>query len=130
MKKNPIYPDPLPPKQAAEMNAIVLAFVGDAVMTLSVRAELAATHSEKAHALHKRAASEINAHAQSLVADRILPLLNEAETAVYMRARNGKTAPPKNADPAEYKKATGLEAVVGYLYLSGQNERMSELFES
>ena len=58
------------------------------------------------------------------------PLLTEQEQAVYRRGRNGGAHPPKNADPGHYAKATGLEALFGYLYLNGEQERARELFEA
>ena len=69
------------------------------------------------------------APAQAAVADRILPLLTEEELGFYRRGRNAHVhAIPKHATAAEYGKATGLEALFGWLYLRGQNERIEELF--
>ena len=69
------------------------------------------------------------ARAQSDAVELLLPLLTQEEEAVYRRGRNAHSASmPKHADPAQYRRATGLEALFGYLYLSGQEARMRELF--
>ena len=80
--------------------------------------------------LHRMAVAYVNATAQAAAYDRIAPLLTEQEQAVYRRGRNGGAHPPKNADPGHYAKATGLEALFGYLYLNGAQERARELFEA
>ena len=111
------------------MNPVVLAFVGDAVYTLLVRTELATTSASKAGELNKRAAQIVSAHGQSGALERVLPLLTEEEEAVYRRGRNAKKATKsKNATVGEYVRSTGFEALLGYLYLTGQRERMRELF--
>ena len=117
-------------KDIREFNPVVLAYVGDAVHTLYVRENLALTTDHKANKLHKITASEIKAVAQAVKADKILPMFTEAEKDVFMRARNAHTGSvAKNASIGEYKKATGFEAVIGYLYLTGQIERMKELLK-
>ena len=71
----------------------------------------------------------VNARAQAADAERILPSLSEEEHDIYRRARNAKiNTAAKNASIAEYKKATGLEAVIGYLYITGKEERLKALF--
>ena len=113
-----------------QMNPLVLAFVGDGVETLFVRAKVALTCGEKANALHKKASAEVNAHAQSEQAERILPYLTEEETEIYHRARNSKSRHhAKNFSVVDYRRASGWEAVIGYLYLTGEIERLKELFE-
>ncbi len=120
---------PIPKERAALMNPVVLAFVGDAVYTLLVRTELATTSASKAGELNKRAAQIVSAHGQSGALERVLPLLTEEEEAVYRRGRNAKkTTKSKNATVGEYVRSTGFEALLGYLYLTGQRERMRELF--
>ena len=64
-----------------------------------------------------------------LAAEALLPLLTEEEQAVFLRGRNSKSLPTKNTDVAHYKKATGLESVFGYLYMSGQDERLMYLLD-
>ncbi len=120
---------PIPKERAALMNPVVLAFVGDAAYTLLVRTELATTSASKAGELNKRAAEIVSAHGQSGALERVLPLLTEEEEAVYRRGRNAKKATKsKNATVGEYVRSTGFEALLGYLYLTGQTERIGELF--
>ena len=112
-----------------QMNPLVLAFVGDGVETLFVRSKVALSCGEKANALHKKAAAEVNAHAQSEQVERILPYLTEEETEIYHRARNSKSRHhAKNFSVVDYRRASGLEAVIGYLYLTGEKERLDALF--
>ena len=102
------------------LSALDLAFVGDGVYGLLVREMLARDGSRPVGELHRMAAAY----------DRIAPLLTEQEQAEYRRGRTGGAHPPKNADPGHYAKATGLEALFGYLYLNGAQERTRELFEA
>ena len=113
-----------------QMNPLVLAFVGDGVETLFVRAKVALSYGEKANALHRKASAEVNAHAQSQQAERILPYLTEEEVEIFHRARNSKSRHhAKNFSVTDYRRASGLEAVIGYLYLTGETDRLKELFE-
>jgi len=113
-----------------QMNPLVLAFVGDGVETLHVRTRLALADTSKSHTLHLRAASEVNAKAQSEQAEKVLPYLKEDEAEVFRRARNSKSRHhAKNFSVIDYRRASGLEAVLGYLYLAGEEERLEELFE-
>ncbi len=121
---------PVSLKDAYNMNAVVLAFIGDAVHTLAVRAELALTHTSKTDKLHAMTSKRVKAAAQAELLEFIKDEFNETETEIYMRGRNAHTATvAKNATLADYKKATGLEAVIGYLYLTGQTGRIKELLE-
>ena len=73
---------------------------------------------------------EVKAHSQAVAAEKIMPLLTEEEQGVYRRAKNSHTNNiAKNATSVDYRKASGLEALIGYLYISGQNERLRELLE-
>lgn len=118
------------PKEARNLNALVLAYVGDAVQSLYVREKLAREHDCKANDLHKMATGIVNAHSQAVAADTLLEMLTEEEKDVYIRGRNGKTHhKAKNQSGADYRKATGLEAVIGYLYLVGNTERIKELLD-
>lgn len=115
-------------KQARELNPLVLAFVGDSVQTLYVRTRLAATSHAKSGALHNAAACEISARAQAKSADRAMEIFCEDEADIFRRARNNHVLhSAKNASIADYKKASGLEAVIGYLYLTGQGERLEKI---
>lgn len=116
--------------RALQMNPVVLAFLGDAVYTLYVRERCAFFSDGKASALHKMAADTVNAGAQAAFADRILPLLTEEEASVFRRARNAKKGTrAKHSSVAEYNKSTGLEALLGYLYVTGEYARLSHLLE-
>ena len=122
--------EPMDKNKVKQMNPLVLAFVGDGVETLHVRTRLALSSEAKAHTLHLRAAGEINARAQSEQAERILPFLTEEESEIYHRARNSKSRHhAKNFSVADYRRASGLEAVIGYLYLTGEKERLEALFD-
>ena len=113
-----------------QMNPLVLAFVGDGVETLFVRAKVALSGDGKANALHRQASAEVNAHAQSEQVERVLPYLTEEEKDIYLRARNSKSRHhAKNYSVGDYRRASGLEAVIGYLYLTGEIDRLKELFE-
>ena len=120
---------PVERERARQMSPVVLAFVGDAVYTLLVRQSLALSSACKTGELNKRASEVVSAHGQSARTARILPLLTEEESEIYHRGRNAKKpTKSKNATVGEYVRSTGLEAVVGFLYLTGQNDRIIELF--
>ena len=106
------------------LSPLPLAFVGDGVYGLMVREALACQANRPNGALHKLSVSLVRAEAQSAAMDRLLPLLNEEETAVFKRGRNAHTA----RAGVDYHRATGLETLFGYLYLSGNISRCRELF--
>lgn len=106
--------------------SLELAYLGDTLYDLYVREHLVA-HGGRVRAMHRHAVALVCAHAQSEALRRVEPGLTEAEAAVVRRARNSHQSPPRNADPAEYHRATALEALVGYLYVTGQRERMNAL---
>lgn len=108
-----------------------LAFVGDTVMDLIVRTELVRTANEPVHVLHRKASAIVNAANQSRMAGVLEPLFTEEEAAVFRRGRNAKaTTHAKNASIQDYRRATGLEAVFGYLYLKGDKARILELYRA
>nr|WP_244226780.1 ribonuclease III domain-containing protein [Paenibacillus protaetiae] len=111
------------------MNPVVLAYVGDAVFELLVRQYLVAGPNHKSHILHKDATAIVSAKAQRAMLERLQPLLTEEEAEIVRRGRNSKSgAPPKNADPADYRQATALECLCGHLFYQGKTERLQELF--
>ena len=123
--------EPVPRERAKQINPIVLAFLGDAVYTLCVRTRLALSSGEKTGALNRRASERVSAHGQSEALARILPMLTEEEAEIYRRGRNAKKpTKSKNTTVAEYVRSTGFEALLGYLYLTGQAERIRQLFFS
>lgn len=106
--------------------SLEMAYLGDALYDLHVRKNLMA-RGGRVHALHREAVRLVCAHAQAEALERVLPALTEAELAVVRRARNAHQAPPRNANPAEYHRATALEALMGYLYITGQSQRLEEM---
>lgn len=121
---------PTDEKTAYLMSPITLAFVGDAVQQLYVKTSLATSSDKKNGELHKLAILEVKASSQAAAAKLLLPHLTERETDVFKRARNHHaSSPAKNASIGDYKNATGFEAVIGYLYLSGNTERLEQIFK-
>ena len=116
-------------KKPSQFSSLALAYIGDGVYELFVRTKVIEEHENMpANKLHKKTVQYVKAHAQADSIDAMLPHLTEDETAVYKRGRNAKSnTTPKNADMADYRKATGFEALIGFLYLSGENERLHEL---
>lgn len=111
------------------MSALALAHIGDAVFELLVRTRLCVAGGTTNGRLHRETVAQVCASAQAAFAARLVPLLTEEEAAYYRRGRNTHPhAVPKNASPAQYAKATGVEALFGALYLSGQLDRIHELF--
>lgn len=111
------------------LNGLTLAFVGDAVYELMVRNMLTDNTEPTVNDLHKQCVKYVNADFQADAIDRLLPLLSEEEITFFKRGRNAKSAHvPKNKTQAQYHKATGFEALFGYLFLKGDAERLNELF--
>ena len=116
-------------KEVNAMSALALAHVGDGVFELLVRTYLCTEGLCVNHNLHRETVSRVCAPAQAAFADRIIPLLEDRELAVYKRGRNAHVnAIPKNATASQYGKATGLEALFGWLHLLGRQQRVAELF--
>ena len=106
-----------------------LAHIGDGVYELLCRSYLCAKGEHTVGQLHKETVQLVKAPTQAKMIDKILPSLTEEELAYYRRGKNAHVhAVPKGATPSEYAKATGLEALLGALYLSGQTTRINELF--
>ncbi len=111
-----------------KMNELVLAYIGDCVYELYVRNLSVESGVTKTHVLDIMSSKRSKAAYQAGVLKRIEGDLTETEAAVVRRARNKKiSSKPKNADPMDYKAATAFEALVGYLYLSGETERMEDI---
>ena len=108
--------------------SLELAYMGDAIYDLYVRERLV-KKGGRVQAMHRAAIKQVCAHAQAEALGRIEEELTEAEAGVVRRARNAHQNPPRNANPAEYHKATGLEALMGYLYLTGQQQRLDQLMK-
>lgn len=117
------------PQQVNAMSALALAHIGDAVFELLVRSRLCMLGGCTNGRLHRDTVAQVCAGAQAELAEKLLPLLTEEETAYYRRGRNAHPhGIPKNATPAQYSRATGLEALFGALFLLGRMERANELF--
>ncbi len=112
------------------VSALGLAHVGDAVFELLVRARLCAGGTITPAALHRATVRQVSAPAQAARVEKLLPLLNEEESAYYHRGRNAHAhhTVPRGASPSQYARASGLEALFGALYLLGRRERINELF--
>lgn len=113
----------------AQLNGTSLAYLGDSVLEVIVRQYLLSTGVTDVGKLNSMALSYVRATVQSEAVERILPHLSEEETHVFKRGRNAHgIAIPKSASASQYRRATGLEALFGYLYINGKTERMKELF--
>ncbi len=108
------------------VSPLALAFVGDGVYEMMVRERLVCLANRPPRELHREAVKLVRAEAQAEAMERLMPLLTEKELAVYKRGRNAHTA--RNSD--DYHRATGLETLFGYLYLSGEIGRVRELFDA
>ena len=114
--------------QVRMMHPLVLAYVGDTVYDLFVRTYLIHTYDIPVHQLHMKSISFVKAGSQSETLHDIEELLTEEEKYIVRRGRNAKSGTiPKNADVTEYRWATGFESLLGYLYLTGQEERLCEI---
>ncbi len=120
---------PLTEEAAQQRNPLQLAYLGDAVWELLVSSRLVGRNYNVRH-MHREAVQIVSARAQSAAFARIQPLLTEKECGMAQRGRNAHAhhSVPKNQDPADYAAATALECLFGYLYLTGQEERMLLLF--
>ena len=108
---------------------LTLAYIGDGIYELVIRSVVVERANRSANDLHKKTTRYVKAPAQSAMIEALLPELTEEEEAVYRRGRNAKSyTTPKNADLMDYRHATGVEAVFGYLYLDGKMERAIDLF--
>ena len=122
------FNDKLSKNTARNLSPITLAFVGDAVYTLFVREKIVFQSDLKGSELNRRTSLEVKASAQAKFIDKIMPILTEEEFDIYKRARNTKkNTRAKSASVCEYNKSTGFEALVGYLYLIGETDRLNFL---
>ncbi|MBW6410359.1 Mini-ribonuclease 3 [Clostridium weizhouense] len=112
--------------KARMLNPLQLALIGDGVYEIFIRTYiLSENESLNANKMHKKAIRYVKAQGQALIMHNIESLLTEEELGVYKRGRNAKSPTvPKNADVRDYRMATGFEALVGYLYLIGNKERL------
>ena len=112
------------------LSPLALAFVGDGVYELLARHQLLARGSAPVGRLHSRTVELVSAAAQARAYRLVAPLLSPEEDAIYRRGRNANsTRSPRHTDPAVYRCATGMEALFGWLYLTGQVARLEQLFQ-
>ncbi len=112
-----------------ELNGLTLAYLGDAVIELMTRERLIMSGSGDVGKFNIAAGKYVRADSQSAAVERLLPVLSEEEAEVYRHGRNAHTKnTPKSATAVDYRRATGMEALFGYLYLLGRKDRLEELF--
>ncbi|NLK99450.1 MAG: ribonuclease III [Clostridiales bacterium] len=118
----------LPDSDIKSYSGLTLAYIGDAIYDLVIRTYVVEHGNAPVNKLHKQVVGLVKASAQARLYHTIQDRLTEEEEAIYKRGRNAKSfSPAKNADIVEYRTATGLEALMGYLYLTGQTARLLEL---
>lgn len=118
------------PAEAKALGGLTLAFFGDSVYEVYVREQIVKLGTMPVDKLHKKAVQYVNAGFQSYAYDIIAEQLTEEETEIFKRGRNATgNNVPHSSNPKDYRRATGMEALFGYLYLTGQNDRIKELFE-
>ena len=112
--------------EARQLNPLQLALIGDGIFEVFIRNYILARNTAlSANKIHVKAIGYVKAKSQSCIMHEIQQFLNEEEEAVYKRGRNAKSPTvPKNAEVRDYRMATGFEALVGYLYLTGNKERL------
>lgn len=113
--------------QPNSYGALTLAYIGDCVYEMYIRSYLISKGDSKVNALHKEATKFVCAKAQAEFYHKIEGILTEEEQAAFHRGRNTKSHPPKNAEMSDYRLATGVETLLGHLYLKGENQRISQL---
>lgn len=118
-------------EEARQLNPLQLALIGDGVYEIFIRNYILTSNiSLSAHKIHVKAIKFVKAKSQALIMHEIEDILTEEEEYIYKRGRNAKSATvPKNADVRDYRMATGFEALVGYLYLTGEVDRLKLIFE-
>lgn len=121
---------PISEGQAKQYSPLTLAYLGDGVYELLVRETLVLRDNRPNGQLHREALRFVSATAQSNGLETVLPLLTETEEAIFKRGRNSDAVGHRNSDVIQYKRATGLETLFGFLYLTGQTERLEELFRT
>ncbi len=113
------------------LNSLQLALIGDGVFEVFIRNYILTQNTAlSANKIHVKAIGYVKAKSQACIMHEIENLLNEEEEAVYKRGRNAKSpTAPKNAEIRDYRMATGFEALIGYLYLVGDKERLEFIFD-
>lgn len=121
---------PISKEEAQALPPMSLAFIGDSVHSLFVRSRVTIGSDKQTGELHKEVTKEVCAVNQAFIAEKLLPLLNKAEADIFRRARNSRIhTTAKHAEISQYRRASGFEAVLGYLYLVGDEERLADFLE-
>ena len=118
-------------KEAGEYSPLVLAYIGDAVFEIIIRSRVVAIANMQVKKMHGVTEGVVKAQTQSALVELVSDMLTDEEEAVYKRGRNAKShSVAKNASIQDYRRATGFEALLGYLYLKKDFERMTEIVEA
>ena len=118
----------IPDVDVRTYSPLTLAYIGDGIYDLIIRSLVVAKGNTRASELHKRTSQIVKAKTQADMAEILLPMLTEEEADIYRRGRNAKSPTiAKNATMSDYRKATGFEALMGYLYVKDELPRMVEL---
>ncbi len=118
----------LPEVDVKTYSPLVLAYIGDCVFDLVIKSMVISGGNKQVHKLHEETSQYVQASAQSKMMRAMQPCLTEEEHAVYRRGRNAKSiSPAKNQSITDYRRATGFEALIGFLYLQKEYERLLEL---
>ncbi|NEZ46595.1 Mini-ribonuclease 3 [Clostridium niameyense] len=127
-----LFKDKFTERDVKQLNPLVLAFIGDAAYEIFIRTFMVDGNREMSvHKLHVKAIQHVKAHGQSEYIKKIMPTLTEDEMYIFKRGRNAKSGTiPKNADVQEYKFATGFEALIGFLYLTNQVDRLNYILNT
>ena len=130
LKGNFTFSSPISTEEALKMHPMTLAFIGDAVQSLYARTRISLSSTSKTGILHKEVTKVVKAVHQAQVAERLMEELDDIEADVFRRARNCQIqTSAKHAERGEYRRASGFEAVLGYLYITGQNDRLSRFLD-
>jgi len=127
-----MYKDPMTEMQATNLNCLTLAYIGDTIYEDFVRELIVLRHpGMSTQRLHKAGVSCVNCKAQAKILEQLEPLLSEKEQNIVRRGRNSKPGSfPKNADAGDYLRATAFESLIGFLYITGNEERLREILKA
>lgn len=115
-------------QEVRRLNPLILAYIGDAIYEIYIRKYLISTQKTLVNQLHKSAIQFVKAESQSFIIHHIIGDLTQEEQIILKRGRNSKSQTiPKHADVSDYRYATGFEALIGYLYLVGEEKRLVDL---
>ena len=116
-----------PAKGAKQLNPIVLAYIGDAVYEMAIRQYVISQPNHRPHHMHRESIKYVSAKAQAAFLHKLAPMLTDEEADVVRQGRNAKSTVPKSANVNDYRQATALEALFGYLYYEKRVSRLREL---